>query len=91
MVLRHYLTLIKEDNPFLGWRGALRFAGSHPDIFIIQLHYPLLRDARLWPQQAFCYQIISGAQELDDALLLIEPMMKCKTITGTNASYWYHD
>ncbi|ARP39191.1 phosphoenolpyruvate--protein phosphotransferase [Vibrio syngnathi] len=61
---------IEEDNPFLGWRG-IRFTLDHPDIFIIQLR-AMLRASCDSQNLSILLPMISGAQELDDAVLLIE-------------------
>ncbi|MDN3614127.1 phosphoenolpyruvate--protein phosphotransferase [Vibrio gallaecicus] len=61
---------IEEDNPFLGWRG-IRFTLDHPDIFIIQLR-AMLRASCDSQNLSILLPMISGAQELDDAIKLIE-------------------
>lgn len=61
---------IEEDNPFLGWRG-IRFTLDHPDIFVIQLR-AMLRASTQHHNLSILLPMISSAQELDDALQLIE-------------------
>ncbi|MBW3697071.1 phosphoenolpyruvate-protein phosphotransferase PtsP [Vibrio sp. T187] len=61
---------IEEDNPFLGWRG-IRFTLDHPDIFIVQLR-AMLRASCEHNNLSILLPMISGAQELDDAIQLIE-------------------
>ncbi|WP_117235899.1 phosphoenolpyruvate--protein phosphotransferase [Vibrio maerlii] len=61
---------IEEDNPFLGWRG-IRFTLDHPDIFLIQLR-AMLKASIHSPNLSILLPMISGSQELDDALALIE-------------------
>ncbi len=60
---------IEEDNPFLGWRG-IRFTLDHPDIFLIQLR-AMLKASVYSPNLSILLPMISGNQELDDALALI--------------------
>jgi len=60
---------IKEDNPFLGWRG-IRVTLDHPDIFITQLRAMMRANAGL-ENLHILLPMISGLQELDDALILI--------------------
>jgi len=61
---------IEEDNPFLGWRG-IRFTLDHPDIFIVQLR-AMLRASCEHDNLSILLPMISGSQELDDAIELIE-------------------
>jgi len=60
---------IKEDNPFLGWRG-IRITLDHPDIFITQVRAMMRANAGL-ENLYILLPMISGLQELDDALILI--------------------
>ncbi|WP_428771246.1 phosphoenolpyruvate--protein phosphotransferase [Vibrio sp.] len=61
---------IEEDNPFLGWRG-IRFTLDHPDIFLMQLR-AMMKASISHSNLSILLPMISGAQELDDALTLIE-------------------
>lgn len=60
---------IKEDNPFLGWRG-IRFTLDHPEIFISQVRAMIRANTGL-ENLHILLPMISTVQELDDALILI--------------------
>ncbi|MBD1559397.1 phosphoenolpyruvate--protein phosphotransferase [Vibrio sp. S9_S30] len=61
---------IEEDNPFLGWRG-IRFTLDHPDIFLMQLR-AMLKASDGLNNLSILLPMLSGNQELDDALVLIQ-------------------
>ncbi|MDA0129750.1 phosphoenolpyruvate--protein phosphotransferase [Vibrio sp. MarTm2] len=61
---------IEEDNPFLGWRG-IRFTLDHPDIFLMQIRAMMKASANS-QNLSILLPMVSGAQELDDAIDLIE-------------------
>ncbi|WP_104402930.1 phosphoenolpyruvate--protein phosphotransferase [Vibrio penaeicida] len=61
---------IEEDNPFLGWRG-IRFTLDHPDIFLMQLR-AMLKASDGLSNLSILLPMLSGNQELDDALALIQ-------------------
>jgi phosphotransferase system enzyme I (PtsP) len=61
---------IEEDNPFLGWRG-IRFTLDHPDIFLMQIRAMMKASAQS-QNLSILLPMVSGAQELDDAIALIE-------------------
>lgn len=61
---------IDEDNPFLGWRG-IRFTLDHPDIFLMQIR-AMMRASAESQNLSILLPMVSGAQELDDAIALIE-------------------
>ena len=61
---------IEEDNPFLGWRG-IRFTLDHPDIFLMQIR-AMIRASVKHQNLSILLPMVSGAQELDDAIDLIE-------------------
>ncbi|WP_282177956.1 phosphoenolpyruvate--protein phosphotransferase [Vibrio nereis] len=61
---------IEEDNPFLGWRG-IRFTLDHPDIFLMQIR-AMMRASAESQNLSILLPMVSGAQELDDAIDLIE-------------------
>lgn len=60
---------IKEDNPFLGWRG-IRVTLDHPEIFLVQTRAMLKASAGL-NNLRILLPMISGTQELEEALHLI--------------------
>ena len=60
---------IKEANPFLGWRG-IRFTLDHPEIFISQVRAMIRANTDI-ENLHILLPMISGVQELDDALILI--------------------
>ena len=61
---------IEEDNPFLGWRG-IRFTLDHPDIFLMQIRAMMKASAET-QNLSILLPMISGAQELDDAIDFID-------------------
>ncbi len=61
---------IREDNPFLGWRG-IRFTLDHPDIFLMQLRAMLSASAGLTNLQIML-PMITSVDEVDDALALLQ-------------------
>lgn len=60
---------IKEDNPFLGWRG-LRLALDHPEIFLTQLR--AIFRAATQGNVRLLLPMVTTVDELDQALSLIE-------------------
>lgn len=60
---------IKEDNPFLGWRG-IRITLDHPDIFITQVRAMIRANVGL-ENLHILLPMISSIQELEDAMILI--------------------
>ncbi|MEN8129507.1 MAG: phosphoenolpyruvate--protein phosphotransferase [Pseudomonadota bacterium] len=60
---------IKEDNPFLGWRG-IRVMLDHPEIFLTQLRAMLRASAGLNNMQIL-FPMINSLSEVDDALGLM--------------------
>jgi len=60
---------IKEDNPFLGWRG-LRLALDHPEIFLTQLR--AIFRAAAYGNVRLLLPMVTTVEELDRALTLIE-------------------
>ncbi|MBI3560282.1 MAG: phosphoenolpyruvate--protein phosphotransferase [Gammaproteobacteria bacterium] len=60
---------IKEDNPFLGWRG-IRITLDHPEIFIVQVR-AMLRASAGVDNLYILLPMISRVSELDDSLTLI--------------------
>lgn len=60
---------IKEDNPFLGWRG-IRVTLDHPEIFLVQIR------AMLWASESLdnlriMLPMVSSVTEIEEAMHLI--------------------
>ncbi|RJG12518.1 phosphoenolpyruvate-protein phosphotransferase PtsP [Pseudomonas cavernicola] len=60
---------IKEDNPFLGWRG-IRVTLDHPEIFLVQTR-AMLKASEGLDNLRILLPMISGTRELEEALHLI--------------------
>ena len=60
---------IKEDNPFLGWRG-IRVTLDHPEIFLVQVR-AMLKASEGLDNLRILLPMISGIQELEESLHLI--------------------
>ena len=60
---------IKEDNPFLGWRG-IRISLDHPEIFLVQLRALLIANIDMNNMQLL-FPMINSVGELDDALAIL--------------------
>lgn len=60
---------IKEDNPFLGWRG-IRVTLDHPEIFLAQVR-AMMRASEGWDNLRIMLPMISSIQELEEAQVLI--------------------
>lgn len=61
---------IKEENPFLGWRG-IRITLDHPELFLMQIRAMLRASSglnNLW----IMLPMISGVSEVDEAMILIK-------------------
>ncbi len=61
---------IKEDNPFLGWRG-IRVTLDHPEIFIAQVRAMIKASAGLPNRLRIMLPMISSVSEVDDAKQLV--------------------
>ncbi len=61
---------IKEDNPFLGWRG-IRITLDHPEIFLVQLRAMLRASAGL-DNLRLLLPMVSQLAEVDEAKRLVE-------------------
>jgi len=61
---------IKEDNPFLGWRG-IRVTLDHPELFLAQIR-AMLRASVDHHNLSIMLPMISSISELDEALKLIQ-------------------
>lgn len=60
---------IKEDNPFLGWRG-IRVTLDHPEIFLVQIR-AMLKASENLDNLRILLPMISSVHELDESLHLI--------------------
>ena len=60
---------IKEENPFLGWRG-IRVTLDHPEIFLLQIRAMLKASVGL-NNLRILLPMISGTRELEESLHLI--------------------
>jgi len=60
---------IKEDNPFLGWRG-IRVTLDHPEIFLVQTR-AMLKASEGLNNLRILLPMVSGIHELEEALHLI--------------------
>ena len=61
---------IKEDNPFLGWRG-IRITLDHPEIFLVQLR-AMLRASEDLNNMYLLLPMINSVHEVDDSLAIIK-------------------
>ncbi|MCL4120500.1 UNVERIFIED_CONTAM: hypothetical protein GTU68_039021 [Idotea baltica] len=61
---------IKENNPFLGWRG-IRVTLDHPDIFLVQIR-AMLQASEGLNNLRILLPMISNTHEVDEALRLIK-------------------
>jgi phosphotransferase system, enzyme I, PtsP len=61
---------IKEENPFLGWRG-IRVTLDHPEIFLVQLR-AMMRASVGLNNLSILLPMISNTMELDSAMTLIK-------------------
>ncbi len=55
---------IKEDNPFLGWRG-IRVTLDHPEIFLAQVRAMIKSSAGLSNRLRIMLPMISSVKEVD--------------------------
>ncbi len=60
---------IKEDNPFLGWRG-IRITLDHPEIFLSQIR-AMMRASEGFNNMQVMLPMITDVTEVDEALRLI--------------------
>jgi phosphotransferase system enzyme I (PtsP) len=65
---------IKEDNPFLGWRG-IRVTLDHPEIFLAQIRAMLRANAGL-NNMRIMLPMITDVAEVDEALRLLAKAYK---------------
>jgi phosphotransferase system, enzyme I, PtsP len=61
---------IKEDNPFLGWRG-IRITLDHPEIFLVQLR-AMLRASEGIDRMQLLLPMINSVHEVDDSLAILK-------------------
>lgn len=61
---------IKEDNPFLGWRG-IRITLDHPEIFLSQIR-AMMRASIGFDNMRIMLPMISDVSEVDEALRLLK-------------------
>lgn len=61
---------IKEDNPFLGWRG-IRITLDHPEIFLVQLR-AMLRASEGLDNMQLLLPMINSVHEVDDSLAILK-------------------
>ena len=61
---------IKEDNPFLGWRG-IRITLDHPEIFLVQLR-AMLRASEGLGNMQLLLPMINSVHEVDDSLAILK-------------------
>lgn len=65
---------IKEDNPFLGWRG-IRITLDHPEIFLSQIR-AMLRASEGLDNLRIMLPMITDVSEVDEALRLLRKAYK---------------
>jgi phosphotransferase system enzyme I (PtsP) len=65
---------IKEDNPFLGWRG-IRITLDHPEIFLAQVR-AMMRASAGFKNLQIMLPMITDVAEVDEALRLINKAYK---------------
>jgi phosphotransferase system enzyme I (PtsP) len=61
---------VKEDNPFLGWRG-IRITLDHPEIFLTQAR-AMLRASQDYNNLRIMLPMITDVREIDEALRLLK-------------------
>lgn len=61
---------VKEDNPFLGWRG-IRITLDHPEIFLVQVR-AMLRASEGYSNLRIMLPMITDVSEVDEALRLMK-------------------
>jgi len=60
---------VKEDNPFLGWRG-IRITLDHPEIFLIQVR-AMMRASEGYDNLRIMLPMVTDVSEVDEALRLL--------------------
>ncbi|QBR83181.1 phosphoenolpyruvate--protein phosphotransferase [Legionella israelensis] len=61
---------VKEDNPYLGWRG-IRITLDHPDVFLIQVR-AMMRASEELNNLRIMLPMVTTLGEVDEAVYLIE-------------------
>jgi phosphotransferase system, enzyme I, PtsP len=61
---------VKEDNPFLGWRG-LRITLDHPDIFLVQAR-AMMRASAGFDNLRIMLPMLTDVSEADEAMRLLK-------------------
>jgi phosphotransferase system enzyme I (PtsP) len=61
---------VKEDNPFLGWRG-IRITLDHPDIFLVQVR-AMMRASEGLNNLRIMLPMVSDVSEADEAIRLMK-------------------
>ena len=61
---------MKEDNPYLGWRG-IRVTLDHPDVFLIQIR-AMIRASEGLDNLRIMLPMVTNLSEVDEATVLIE-------------------
>jgi phosphotransferase system enzyme I (PtsP) len=61
---------VKEDNPFLGWRG-IRITLDHPDIFLVQVR-AMMRASEGLNNLRIMLPMVSDVSEADEAIRLLK-------------------
>jgi len=61
---------VKEDNPFLGWRG-IRILLDHPEIFLSQVR-AMMRASEGYNNLRIMFPMITDVSEVDEALRLLK-------------------
>jgi phosphotransferase system enzyme I (PtsP) len=60
---------IKEENPFLGWRG-MRITLDHPEIFLVQMRAMLRANAGV-NNMSILFPMVTNVAEVDEAIRLV--------------------
>ncbi len=60
---------IKEENPFLGWRG-MRVTLDHPEIFLVQMRAMLRANAGV-NNMSILFPMVTNVAEVDEAIRLV--------------------
>lgn len=76
---------VKEDNPFLGWRG-IRLTLDHPEIFLVQLR-AVLRASSGLNNLRILFPMISNLAEVEEALRLVKQAYREVLDEGNHVLY----
>lgn len=61
---------VKEDNPFLGWRG-LRITLDHPDVFLVQVR-AMMRASEELNNLRIMLPMVTNISEIEEAMFLVD-------------------